>query len=77
MQNYISQNFRGGYRSYIRNNNFGRGRSRSRKDNIQVILAEIIEVVVVGQDQTEEPVLTETELDVLGIGNMMMSLKTV
>ena len=45
------------------------------KDNIQVILAEMLEVVVLGQDQVQEPVLTEAEFDVLGIGNMIISLK--
>ena len=47
-----------------------------RKDNIQVILAEMIEVIV-GQDQVQEPLLTETELDVLSVGNIIISLKTV
>ena len=31
MQNYWGQNFRGGYRGNFRNDNFGRGRSRSRE----------------------------------------------
>ena len=31
MQNYRGQNLRGGYRSNFRNDNFGRGRSRSRQ----------------------------------------------
>ena len=39
------------------------------KDNTQVILEEMIEVVAVGQDQVQEPVLTETELDALSVGN--------
>ena len=30
MQNYIGQNFRGGYRGNFRNENFGRSRRRSR-----------------------------------------------
>ena len=47
------------------------------KDNIQVIIAEMIEVVVVGQDQVQEPVLTMTELDVLSVGNMIILLKSV
>ena len=45
-------------------------------DNIQVILAEMIEVVV-GQDQVQEPVVIETELDALSEGNMIILLKTV
>ena len=45
-------------------------------DNIQIILAEKIEVVV-GLDQVLEPVLTETELDALSVGNMIILLKTV
>ena len=32
-------------------------------DNIQVILAEMTEIAVVGLDQVQEPVLIETELD--------------
>ena len=31
MENYIGQNFRGGYRGNFRNDNFDRGRSRSRE----------------------------------------------
>ena len=38
------------------------------KDNIQVLVEEMIEVLVVGQDQVQQPVLTETELDVLSVG---------
>ena len=41
------------------------------KDNTQVILGEMIEVVIVGQDQIQEPVLTEIELDVISVGNMI------
>ena len=47
------------------------------KDKIWVILAEMTEVVVVGPEQVQEPVLTETELDVLSVGNMTIFLKTV
>ena len=46
------------------------------KDNIQVILAEMIEVIV-GQDQVKKPVLIETELHALSVGNMIILLKTV
>ena len=46
-------------------------------DNTQVILVEMTEVVVVGLHQVQEPVLKETELHALTIGNMMISLKTV
>ena len=46
------------------------------KDNIHVKLAEMKEVVAVGQNQVQEPVLTETELDVLSVGNMIILLKT-
>ena len=48
------------------------------KDNTQVILIEVTEVVV-GQDQVQELVLTETEteLDALSAGNMIISLRTV
>ena len=41
-----------------------------KKNNIQVNLAEITNVVALGQDQIQEPVLTETELDSLSVGNM-------
>ena len=47
------------------------------KDNIQVILAEMISVVVVGQGQVQEPALTEMKLDVLNVGGMIIFLKTV
>ena len=47
------------------------------KDNIQVILAEMTEVVVVGQDQVQDPVLIETESNALSVGNMIILLKTV
>ena len=46
-------------------------------DSIQVISVEMIEVVVVGLDQVQELVLTETELDALSVGNMIISLQTV
>ena len=48
-----------------------------RTENIQVILAEMTEMVVVGLDQVSELVLTEMELDALSVGNMIISLKTV
>ena len=48
-----------------------------RKDSIQVILVEMAEVVIIGQDQVQEPVLTETELDALSVGNMIILLKPV
>ena len=47
------------------------------KDDIQVILEEMIEIVVLGQGQVWELVLTETKSDVLSVGNMIFSLKTV
>ena len=47
------------------------------KDNIQAIFTEMIKVVVVGQDQDQELALTETELDTLSVGNMIISLKTI
>ena len=47
------------------------------KDNIQVILEGMIEVVVVDQDQVLEPVLIEIGSDVLNVGSMIISLKTV
>ena len=56
---------------------FKRGRSRSRKDNIQVILKGMTEVVVIGQDQVQEPVLIGIGLDVSNVGNMIILLKIV
>ena len=47
------------------------------RDNIQVILAEMTEVVVEGQNQIQELVLIETELDVLSVGDMIISLNTI
>ena len=46
------------------------------KVNIQVVLAEMTEVVL-GQDKAQEPVLIQNELDALSVGNMIISLKTV
>ena len=37
-------------------------------DNIQIISEGMTEVVVVGLDQVQEPVLIETELDAIGVG---------
>ena len=51
MQNYRCQNFRVRYRDNYRNNNFERGRSRSRKANIEVILEGMTEAAAVGLDQ--------------------------
>ena len=49
------------------------------KDNIQIILAEMTDIVLVGQDQVQELVLIETELDALNVVHMIMIilLKTV
>ena len=47
------------------------------KDSVQVILKGIMEAVVVDQDQVWEPILIEVELDVLHVGNMIISLETV
>ena len=41
---------------------------------IQVILAEMMEIVV-GQNQVQELVLMEIELDALGVGNIIITLK--
>ena len=45
-------------------------------NNIQLILAEMTEVVVVGLDQVQDSVLIETELDALSVGNMIILLRT-
>ena len=45
-------------------------------DNIQTISEGMTEVVV-GLDQIQEPVLVETELDAISVGNTIISLKTV
>ena len=41
------------------------------KSNTQIILEGIIEVIAVGQHQAEELVVTEIELDVLSVGDMV------
>ena len=46
-------------------------------DNIQVILAEMTEIVVVGLDQVQEPITIETDLDALHGRNIIISLRTV
>ena len=73
MKNYRGQKFRGGYRSNNRNDNFRRDRSRYRERKYSGNFSRNDrEVVVVGQDWVQEPVLTDTELDVLGVGNMII-----
>ena len=47
------------------------------KDNIQISFYRIIEAVAVGLDQFQKPALTEIGLDVLNVGNMRISLRTV
>ena len=47
------------------------------KDNIQVILEEMIEAVALGLDQVKELALTEIGLDVLNVGNIIISLRNV
>ena len=42
-----------------------------KKDNIQVLLAEMIEVIV-GHDEVQEPVLIKIELDVLSVENVII-----
>ena len=46
------------------------------KDNIQVIPEGMTEVIV-GLDHNQQPVPTETELDAINVGNMIMLLRTV
>ena len=76
MQSYRGQNFRGGYRGNLRNDNFGRGRSRPRERLILVIL-EGMSKVVVGLDQVQEGLLIEKGLDVLNVGSMIILQKTL
>ena len=47
------------------------------KDNIQVTLEEMTEIVVACLYQVQEPLLIETELDALSVGKMIILLKTV
>ena len=47
------------------------------KDSIQVILEGMTKAVVADQDQVQDLVLTEIELDVLNVGNMIILLKIV
>ena len=65
------------YQCNYRNDNLGRGRSRSRERHYSSNLEEMIEAVVVDQDQVSELVLTEIELDIFNVGNMSILLKTV
>ena len=76
MQIYRGQNFRGGYRGNYRNDEFGWGRHRSRERQNQINLGEIIKAVV-DQDQVWEQVLTDIGSDVLGVGCIIILLKTV
>ena len=46
-------------------------------DNIQIISEKMTGAVVVGQDQIQDPVLTETELDAISVRNMIIFLRTV
>ena len=46
-------------------------------DNIQIFSEGMTEVVAVGLDQAQEPVLIEIKLDAISIGNMIFSLRTV
>ena len=46
-------------------------------DNIQIISEEMTEVVLVGQDHVQEPVIIEIELDAISVGNMIILLRTV
>ena len=48
-----------------------------QKDNIQVILEGMIKAVVGDKDQFQEPGLIGIGLDVLNVGSMIISLKTV
>ena len=63
MQNYRGQHYRGEYSDKYRNDNFGRGRSRSRERHYSSDFSRMIKAVVVAQDQVQEPVLIEIELD--------------
>ena len=42
------------------------------KYNTQVILEGMIDAVAVGQDQVQDPVLTEIKFNVLSVGNMII-----
>ena len=46
------------------------------KDNIQVILEGLIEIVIAGLDQAQEPVLVEIKLDASSVENMIILLRT-
>ena len=67
-QNYRSQNFKGGHRNNNRYDNFGTCRNKSRKRQYSGNFRR--------DDRSSKPVLTEIELDVLSVGNMIILLKT-
>ena len=47
------------------------------KNNIQVILGGMREVVAVGLDQVQEPLLIDIGLGVLNVGKIIILLRTV
>ena len=59
-----------------RNDNLEEVGAGLETDNIQIISEEMTEVVV-GQDQVQEPVIIETELDVVSVRNMIILLRIV
>ena len=64
------------YHLYHRNNNFDRGRSRSKMDNFQIIVGGMIDVAL-GKVQVQEQVPIMTELDASSVGNMIILLRIV
>ena len=76
-QNYRGQKYRGGYQRNCRNDNYGRGRSRSRENSFQIMPEGTTEVVVIGLDQVQELVLIEIGLEVISVGSIIILLKTV
>ena len=73
----IESKFRGKYRVTIEMITLEEVEVGLGKDNIQVLLEGMTEVVAVGQDQVWQPLLVGIGLDVLNVGNMTILLKTV
>ena len=73
---YRGQNYRGGYRRHYQNENYERGRSRSRERQYPEN-TEGMTVSVVDLDQVHELVQIETGSDAINVENTITLVKTV
>ena len=58
-QNYREQNFRGGYRQIIGMTIMKKAEVGLEKDSFQIMSEGMVEIVVIGLDQDQEPVQKE------------------